>query len=133
MIILAVQLRIFVLSLVSGWVYGMLSTFVDLIFTNKNIINQILILIFHAVYHLFLFSLLYRLNGGALHFYYVLLFLLGMYVYHRIYYPIIIPIYIQFIHYVKLPIKRIFLVFSQFISIIIMLIKKVKKKGEDGL
>lgn len=133
MIILAVQLRIFVLSLVSGWIYGMMSTFVDLICSSKNIINHILILIFHGVYHLFLFSLLYKLNGGSLHLYYVLLFLLGMYAYHRIYYPIIIPIYIQFIHYVKLPIKRIFLVFSQFISIIIMLMKKVKKKGEDGL
>ena len=130
MIILAVQLRIFVLSLVSGWVYGMMSTFVELMFTSKNIINRILILIFHGVYHLFLFSLLYQLNGGSLYLYYVLLFLLGMYAYHRIYYPIIIPIYIQFIHYVKLPIKRIFLVFSQFISIIIML---MKKKGEDGL
>ena len=133
MIVLAVQLRIFVLSIVSGWLYGMLSTFVDLMFTSKNIINRILILIFHAVYHLFLFTLLYRLNGGSLHLYYVLLFLLGMYAYHRIYYPIIIPIYIQVIHYVKLPIKRFFLVFSQFISIIIMLMKKVKKKGEDGL
>ena len=62
MIILAVQLRIFVLSLVSGWIYGMMSTFVDLIYSSKNVIHHILILIFHAVYHLFLFNLLYQLN-----------------------------------------------------------------------
>ena len=133
MIILAVQLRIFVLSIVSGWIYSMLSTFVELLFSNNNIVNKLFILLFHALYHLFLFYLLYRLNSGALQLYYVLLFFLGMYAYYRLYYPIIIPIYIQCIHYVKIPIKQFFLVFSQFISIIIMLMKSVKKKGEDGL
>lgn len=128
MIVMAIQLRIFVLSLVSGWIYGAIFSFIDLFFYKKRIFYCILNIIFHCLYHIGIFYLLYGLNGGVLRFYYVIVFLIGLGAYYRWYYPLIIPIYIQCIHYVKLPIKRIILVFSQFISIINMLLKSDKRK-----
>ena len=130
MIVLSVQIRIFVLCIVSGWLYGMLYSFLHLLFPAKRItiVRLLMEILFQCVFHLTVFYLLYNLNFGSLRLYYVLLFILGITSYYLLYYPIVFPIYTKVIHYVKLPIKRFFLVFSQYISIIKMLLKKGKRR-----
>ena len=124
MIILAVQLRIFVLCIVGGWMYGMLFTFVDLLFNRRKVV----ICMYDIFFHIGMFYLLYILNGGLLRAYYVLLFIAGYVLYEYLYYPQVIPLFIQCIYYVKIPINRFLLVFSQFISIIKMLMKRENRK-----
>lgn len=128
MIVLAVQLRILVLSIVSGWIYGMLYSFLQLWFHSKTrFLNRIVFeVVFQSFFHITVYYLLFLLNGGIVRMYYILLFIVGLWLYYLLYYPIVIPLYIKVIYYVKIPINRINLVFSQFISIIIMLLKKVK-------
>ena len=130
MIVLSVQIRIFVLCIVSGWIYGIIYSFLQLVFINRRItFFRILIeILFQLIFHTTLFYLLFNLNYGVVRIYYVLLFILGICSYYLFYYPIVLPLYSKVIHYVKVPIKRFFLVFSQYISIIRMLLKKIKRR-----
>ena len=130
MIVLSVQIRIFVLCIVGGWIYGTLYSFIQLVFINRRItIFRILIeIVFQLLFHITMFYLLFNLNNGILRIYYVLLFVIGICSYYVLYYPIVFPVYTKVIHYVKIPIKRFFLVFSQYISIIRMLLKKTKRR-----
>ena len=129
MIVLSVQIRIFVLCILSGWIYGMIYSFLQMVFNKKVTIFRIILeLLFQFVFHTTVFYVLYTLNSGSLRIYYVLLFILGITSFYIIYYPIVTPVYCKVIHYVKIPIKRIFLVFSQYISIIKMLLKRIKRR-----
>lgn len=130
MIVLAVQLQIFVLSLLSGWAYGLCySCFTHLYLGKKVRVLRVLSeLVFQVCFHSCVYYLLFLLNGGVLRLYYVFLFLIGLFLYYIWYYPLLLPVFNGVVYYVKIPIKLFFLVFSKFISIIKMLIKKVKRR-----
>ena len=102
--------------------------FTILLFHNKNCLYKWFNNVLLPVVKTSLFYLLFNLNYGAIRIYYVLLFILGICSYYLFYYPIVLPIYTKVIHCVKMPIKRFFLVFSQYISIIRMLLKKIKRR-----
>ena len=130
MIVLAVQLQIFVLSIMSGWLYGLCYSFLQQLHSKKKYSCFLLLVdvVFQIAFHSSVYYILFSLNGGMLRIYYVLLFLLGLFLYYLWYYPIVLPVYCGIIYYVKLPIKWIYLVFSQFISIINMLLNSMKRR-----
>ena len=130
MIVLAVQIRLFILCILSGWMYGMLYSFLQLLFKQDKVsVYRIIVeVVFQCVFHGFVLSLLVLVNNGSIRGYYVIVFIIGMVMFYIGYYPIIVPIYIKVVEYLRKYLKRISFVFSKFISIIRMLFKKVKRR-----
>ncbi|MBR5796519.1 MAG: spore cortex biosynthesis protein YabQ [Erysipelotrichaceae bacterium] len=133
MIVLAVQIRIFLLSIIIGWIYGICYSFLLVIFMKRKItLFRILIeIVFQFVFHSTVFYLLYILNNGTFRLYYALLFIIGIIAYYKLYYPYVLPLYCKVIDCVKVHIKRIFLVFSRYISIIMKVSKRKRRLHND--
>lgn len=130
MIVLEVQLKIFVGSVLLGWLYGLCYSCYHHLYLGKKdgVVRIVFDIVFQLCFHSAVFFCLFQLNGGILRVYYVLLFIIGIYFYYLWYYPLLLPVFESVLYYLKVPIKLFFLVFSQFISIIRILIEKARRR-----
>lgn len=130
MILLPTQIQLFFLSLWMGWLYGLLYSLIQRMFRRweKTLLRIMIAIVFQLLFHSFAFYWLYQFNGGRLRFYYVLLFLLGIFLFYWWYFPIFFPLYEGIIQILHPPLRFLNLVFSRIIRIIKSARNKFKRR-----
>lgn len=128
------QIQAILYHIVMGWVYGcllfMLSSF--MMYIKSSFLKGIIEIIFHIIFVICMFYGLYQINGGITNLYLVTLFLLGVYIFYRLY----INVFIQFIAFLKRLIKpfvkKIYLVKYKILGIMKMYKKAFRRRRANG-
>lgn len=95
--ILKVQIQSVIYALLTGWISGLIYTMYQQfysLFKNK-FIHTIMDILFFGLWSVMTMWGLYKVNGGILRFYLILVFLTGYLIYYLFYFPLFFPFFFR--------------------------------------
>lgn len=120
------QIQAILYHFMMGWVYGCTFSFLCslTVYLRFSFVKGILEVIYHIGFTLLAFYGLYQINGGVTNLYLIFLFISGVIVYYKLYFPVCADMFAWFRHLFR-PLRKLRALVK---SRILVIIKKRKAK-----
>lgn len=128
--LLTVQIQAILYAFLAGVCYGITFSLKQYItrFLLTSMHTKIVDILYHIIFTLLLYYGLYLINGGESNLYLLLFFIMGIYLYYRIYYPFFCIFFYHLAKFTQPFYYFVYLLFSRFYSIML----KERRKRKHG-